>query len=175
MIRRKLAKYGAIFTTQLQSAAAYPLDLAARSLAIVLFMVVFFGLWRAAYAGQGGGTIAGLSLRDTLWYLMLAETIMLSRPRLAQTIAAQVKDGSIAYLLNKQWAVGVEYRVKPDRLNPSILGDALREDDWKDVFVAWAPNKHVSLTAAYVDLGSIVPGIQPRRQRGVYGSIQFAY
>lgn len=86
-----------------------------------------------------------------------------------------VPEVSIAYLLNKQWAVGVEYRVKPDKLNPSILGDALREDDWKDVFVAWAPNKHVSLTAAYVDLGSIVPGIQPRRQRGVYGSIQFAY
>lgn len=82
---------------------------------------------------------------------------------------------SVAYLINKQWAVGVEYRAKPDKLNPSILGDALREDDWKDVFVAWAPNKHLSLTAAYVDLGRIVPGIQSRRQRGVYGSIQLAY
>lgn len=82
---------------------------------------------------------------------------------------------SVAYLINKQWAVGVEYRAKPDKLNPSLLGDALREDDWKDVFVAWAPNKHLSLTAAYVDLGRIVPGIQPRRQRGVYGSIQLAY
>jgi len=82
---------------------------------------------------------------------------------------------SVAYLLSRQWAVGVEYRMKPDKLNPSVLGDALREDDWKDVFVAWAPNKHVSLTAAYVDLGRVVPGLQPRRQRGVYGSIQFAY
>ncbi|WP_310732483.1 DUF3034 family protein [Roseateles aquatilis] len=82
---------------------------------------------------------------------------------------------SVAYLLSKQWAVGVEYRMKPDKLNPSILGDALREDDWKDIFVAWAPNKHLSLTAAYVDLGRVVPGIQPRRQRGVYGSIQLAY
>jgi hypothetical protein len=82
---------------------------------------------------------------------------------------------SVAYLLSRQWAVGVEYRMKPDKLNPSVLGDALREDDWKDVFVAWAPNKHFSLTAAYVDLGRVVPGIQPRRQRGVYGSIQFAY
>ncbi|MDH0864081.1 DUF3034 family protein [Mitsuaria sp. GD03876] len=86
-----------------------------------------------------------------------------------------VPEVSVAYLLSKQWAVGVEYRVKPDKLNPSILGDALREDDWKDVFVAWAPNKRFSLTAAYVDLGRVVPGIQPRRQRGVYGSIQFAY
>lgn len=101
---RKPAKYWAVFSTQLQSAAAYPLDLAARSLAIVLFMVVFFGLWRAAYASEGGGAVAGYTLRDLLWYLMLAETIVLSRPRMAQQIAAQVKDGSIAYLLNKPYS-----------------------------------------------------------------------
>ncbi|WP_435532094.1 DUF3034 family protein [Roseateles amylovorans] len=82
---------------------------------------------------------------------------------------------SVAYLLNRHWAIGAEYRMKPDKLNPSVLGDALREDDWKDVFIVWAPNKHVSLTAAYVDLGRIVPGLQPRRQQGVYGSIQLAY
>ncbi len=82
---------------------------------------------------------------------------------------------SVAYLINKHWAVGAEYRVKPDKLNPSVLGDALKEQDWKDVFVAWAPSKNFSLTAAYVDLGKVVPGIQPRRQRGVYGSIQLAY
>lgn len=82
---------------------------------------------------------------------------------------------SVAYLINKNWAVGAEYRMKPDKLNPSVLGDALKEQDWKDVFVAWAPSKNFSLTAAYVDLGKVVPGIQPRRQRGVYGSIQLAY
>jgi ABC-2 type transport system permease protein len=67
-------------------------------------MVIFFGLWRATYAAQGATSIAGLTLRDTLWYLMLAETIVLSRPRMAQQIAAQVKDGSIAYLLNKPYS-----------------------------------------------------------------------
>jgi ABC-2 type transport system permease protein len=101
---RKPAKYWAIFKTQLISAAAYPLDMAARSLSIVLFMIIFFGLWRATYAAQGTFRIAGLTLRDTLWYLMLAETIVLSRPRMAQQIAAQVKDGSIAYLLNKPYS-----------------------------------------------------------------------
>jgi ABC-2 type transport system permease protein len=101
---RKLTKYGAIFRAQLQNSAAYPLDLLSRSLSIVLFMWIFFNLWRAAYASTGGGAIAGLTLSDTLWYLMIAETIMLSRPRLAQTIAAQVKDGSIAYLLNKPYS-----------------------------------------------------------------------
>jgi ABC-2 type transport system permease protein len=101
---RKCAKYWAIFRTQLQNSVAYPLDMISRSFSIVLFMLVFFSLWRAAFAGAGGGPIAGLTLHDTLWYLMLAETVVLSRSRLAQTIAAQVKDGSIAYLLNKPYS-----------------------------------------------------------------------
>lgn len=57
-------------------------------------------------------------------------------------------EGSVAVLFDRHLAVGVEYRQKPDNLN-------LREDDWRDLFVAWFPNKHISLTAAYVDLGSI--------------------
>lgn len=59
-------------------------------------------------------------------------------------------EGSVAYLLSRNLAIGVEYRMKPDNLGIA------KEDDWKDIFVAWAPTKNVSLTAAYVDLGNIV-------------------
>ena len=69
----------------------------------------------------------------------------------------------------------MEYRAKPDNLNPSALGAGLKEDDWADVFVAWAPCKVVSLTAAYVDLGKIVPAIATKRQAGGYLSAQIAY
>ena len=82
---------------------------------------------------------------------------------------------SLAWLANRWLAFGVEYRAKPDKLNPSALGAGLCEDDWKDVFVAWAPSKQVSLTLAYVDLGRIVPAVQTRRQGGAYGSLQLAY
>ncbi len=87
---------------------------------------------------------------------------------------------SIAYLLNRTLAVGAEYRFKPNNLESLGravgLGSALREDDWMDVFVAWAPTKNVSLTGAYVDLGRIVPGItRDRKQTGWYLSAQFAY
>ena len=78
--------------------------------------------------------------------------------------------------MNRQLAVGVEARAKPDNLNRSVLGaGALKEDDWYDVFVAWAPNKHLSFTAAWVDLGRIVPALQARRQTGAYLSAQFAF
>jgi len=83
---------------------------------------------------------------------------------------------SIAYLINKNLAIGAEYRAKPDNLNQSALGTgALKEDDWMDLFVAWAPSKSVSLTLAYVDLGKIAPAVQPRRQTGTYLSAQFAF
>jgi hypothetical protein len=83
---------------------------------------------------------------------------------------------SVAYLVSRQLALGAEYRAKPDHLNASVLGTgALKEDDWWDVFVAWAPSKTVSVTAAWVELGRIAPAVQPRRQSGAYVSLQLAY
>lgn len=82
---------------------------------------------------------------------------------------------SLAKLLRRDVAIGVEFRAKPDNLNHSVLGaGALKENAWKDVFIAWAPNKHFSLTAAWVDLGRIAPALQPKRQTGGYLSAQFA-
>jgi len=86
---------------------------------------------------------------------------------------------SVAYLLRRDLAIGAEYRFKPNNLQAlgaaAGLGDALREDDWKDVFIAWAPSKNLSLTLAYVDLGRIVPGVAPRRQTGYYFSAQAGF
>ena len=91
-----------------------------------------------------------------------------------------VPEFSIAYLLNKHVAIGAEYRVKPNNLEAlgraAGLGDALAEDDWKDLFVAWAPNKNASVTLAWVDLGRVVPGVTGgRQQTGFYFSAQLAF
>ena len=82
---------------------------------------------------------------------------------------------SLAWLLRKDLAIGAEYRAKSDNLNPSVLGAGLKEDDWVDAFVAWAPCKHLSLTLAYVDLGHIVPAVATKRQTGTYLSAQLAF
>lgn len=94
-------KYWAVFRTQLVNSLAYPIDLLGRSLAIVLFMWIFMNLWRVTYGATGASSIAGLTLADTMWYLMMAEAVMLSKRDLSETISEQVKDGSVAYLLNK--------------------------------------------------------------------------
>lgn len=70
-------------------------------------------------------------------------------------------EASTALLLGRHVAVGVEYRHKPDNLG-------LQEDDWKSAFIAWVPNKTISLTAGYIDLGEIA-GID--HQDGLYLSI----
>ncbi len=74
-------------------------------------------------------------------------------------------EGSAAWLLRRDLALGVEFRQKPDHL-------PFKEDHWFDVFLAWAPTKNVSLTLAYADLGNIVI---KDNQRATYLSIQLGF
>lgn len=57
--------------------------------------------------------------------------------------------------------IGAEYRTQSSRLdNQPVLGllgapRLAREDDAWDAFIAWIPNKYLSITGAYVDLGNL--------------------
>ena len=77
-----------------------------------------------------------------------------------------LKEGSVALLLNPRWAVGVEYREKPDNL--SFAG----ESDWADLFIGYFPNKHVSFVLAYARLGEIAT---LDNQNGTYLSVQGSF
>lgn len=95
-----------------------------------------------------------------------------------QNNATWAPEVSVAYLLSRNLAVGAEFRTMPNNLEAlgrsAGLGDGLNANHWSDIFVAWAPSKRYSITAAYVDLGQVVPAItQGRKQSGVYASIQF--
>ncbi|MFZ6847922.1 DUF3034 family protein [Undibacterium sp. RuRC25W] len=74
-------------------------------------------------------------------------------------------EASAAYLLNRKVAVGVEYRQKPSNLSVD------HEKAYYDGFLAWFPNKNLSLTLAYVTLGDITV-FNPKNQRGWYLSVQ---
>ena len=73
---------------------------------------------------------------------------------------------SAAVWLHEDWMIGTEYRDKPDNLR------AFHEDGAADVFLAWAPIKNLSFTAAWADLGRIA-GKAP--QRGAYISVWLGY
>jgi hypothetical protein len=77
-----------------------------------------------------------------------------------------LKEGSIAVLLNPHWALGVEYREKPDNLG--FAG----ESDWADLFVGYFPSKHLAVVLAYARLGEIA---SLDNQEGVYLSLQGSF
>ena len=75
-------------------------------------------------------------------------------------------EASVGYLLTRSIVVGGEYRMKPNNLAVA------KEDDWVDVYAAWAISKNLTLTGAYADLGSIAAF---GGQRGVYLSLQTGF
>ncbi len=75
-------------------------------------------------------------------------------------------EASLGLFLNKSWAVGFDFRQK--RSNLSFAS----EDHWRDLFVAWVPNRHVSVVAAYVDLGEVATLPD---QKGFYLSINGSF
>lgn len=75
---------------------------------------------------------------------------------------------SIGWLINRQWVAGMEYRMKPRNLSVD------NEKDYYDVFVAFFPNKHVSITGAWVNLGDITI-FNPKQQKGWHLSLQAGF
>ncbi|WP_228702896.1 DUF3034 family protein [Marinobacter gelidimuriae] len=68
--------------------------------------------------------------------------------------------------INRQWLLGAEYRQKPDNMSFA------REDDWRDLFVAWVPDRRLAVTAASVNLGDVAA---LKDQQGVYLSLQGSF
>ena len=75
---------------------------------------------------------------------------------------------SLAYMVDRRLVTGIEYRMKPHNLGVD------NEKAYYDVFAAWFPSKHVSVTAAYAVLGDITV-FNPKRQRGAYLSVQTGF
>lgn len=73
---------------------------------------------------------------------------------------------SIGMFLNSSWAVGFDFREKN-----SNLGFA-SESHWRDVFLAWIPNRHISVVAAYADLGDVAT---LTNQKGYYISVNGSF
>lgn len=71
-------------------------------------------------------------------------------------------EASFGLFVHKSVAIGIDFRQKSSNLSFA------KESHWKDLFIAWVPNRHFSLTAAYADLGNIAT---LRDQRGIYLSV----
>ena len=103
-LSRSISKYAAITRINLLNNLAYIGELMYRSIFMVLILYVFVQLWRVTYGVGGTERISGLSLSDTVWYLVMTETIILSKIRIAGKIAEEVKDGSLAYTVGRPYS-----------------------------------------------------------------------
>ena len=81
---------------------------------------------------------------------------------------------SIGAFLNDKTVVGLEYRMKPDNIDP------LKEDDWGDLFFAYFPNPNMAIVAAAAIFGDIAAAEHGASggnnfgldQRGLYLQVQ---
>lgn len=83
--------------------------------------------------------------------------------------------GSVAVLINRGLAAGAEYRTMPRDLK--AVGHS---SNYSDIFLAYFPCKHVSITGAYAFLGDIAPAVDApgrstRNQNAFYLSAQLAF
>ena len=98
-----MKKYFSILTMQVINNLAYPGDFLGRSISIATFIFIFAGLWRTTFAISNTNIINGLTFPNMVWYFMMAETLELGRQRINRTISEQVKNGEVAYILNKPY------------------------------------------------------------------------
>ncbi|MFV0543985.1 MAG: DUF3034 family protein [Marinicella pacifica] len=73
---------------------------------------------------------------------------------------------SLGLFLNSSWAVGFDFRQKHSNLSFAS------ESHWRDVFLAWVPNRHLSLVVAYADIGDVAT---LKDQQGLYLSINGSF
>ncbi|MBN1564889.1 MAG: ABC-2 family transporter protein [Anaerolineae bacterium] len=104
--RAQVRKYSAIARINVQNSLAYAWDALGQGVFVTLFIFVFAQLWKTTFKAQNvpdGGTIAGLTLVQTLWYFVWAELIQISKANVAYTIQEEVRDGSLAYTLGRPY------------------------------------------------------------------------
>lgn len=104
-MRKRLKKYGLIFSASIQNNLAYWVNFLLSNIFFVLIIYVFINLWKAIYASGIDSTgMEGYSYNQIIWYFIIAEIVILARGNVFINLSRDVKDGSIAYQLNKPYS-----------------------------------------------------------------------
>ncbi len=110
IVQAKVAKYSAVFRITLSNHFAYIIDFIMRSVFLLLILFVFTQLWETTYSVTGKELIAGYTLQKLLWYLVITEAIYMAVPRIAFKVEQEVKNGDVAYFLNRPLSyIGYNY------------------------------------------------------------------
>lgn len=100
-VLRSANKYLAVLALSVENATAYFLDTLVRTIFMAVVIFVFVHLWRTTYSVTDRPTIAGFSVAQMIWYLVITESIITGRVRYWRKMDEEVRSGQIAYSLNK--------------------------------------------------------------------------
>ena len=95
-------KYGQISKITMSNSLVYFWNFLSKNIFFVFIMFIYLMLWKSIY-GQSGNIIAGLTINQMIWYLIVTELVTLSRTDIHLQVNDDVKSGNIAYLLNKPY------------------------------------------------------------------------
>ncbi|KAB3529145.1 ABC transporter permease [Alkaliphilus serpentinus] len=99
---KSLNKYFHTFKISLANNLVYVANLITRNFFFVFIIFIMLMLWKNIY-GQKGDMIAGFTLNQMIWYLIVTEMVTLSRSNVFLDVSEDVKKGNIAYLINKPY------------------------------------------------------------------------
>jgi ABC-2 type transport system permease protein len=85
---------------------------------LTIILYIFLRLWTVVYASTGSDRVAGLTLPQMVWYLVVTEAIYLSAPRVASEVDEDVRSGRLAVHLIRplSYAGGHLSRAMGDRM-----------------------------------------------------------
>lgn len=99
---KKIKKYFSIFKISIQNNFAYFSNFLLGTAFFIFILFVMTQLWKAIYLNKG--LIEGFSLEMVVWYLIITETIVLSRSNFHTEINETIKSGELAYLLIRPYS-----------------------------------------------------------------------
>ncbi len=99
---KKIAKYLHVMKVSASNNLVYVSNFIARNFFFMFIIYIMLMLWTNIYS-QKGSTIAGFSLNQIIWYLIVTELVTLSRSNVFTEVSRDVKNGNIAYMLNKPY------------------------------------------------------------------------
>lgn len=101
MFLKSSNKYLWIARTSAKSNIAYFGEVGSRIIFLGVILFIFLRLWQVTYQETGANELGGLTLSQMLWYLAITESIILSAPRVSQTVDQDVRTGQLAVHLIK--------------------------------------------------------------------------
>ena len=99
-----MRKYGVIYRSVLMENLQYIANIALGFVSYFIFIFVFINLWGYMYA-EPGTRIAGYTKEQMIWYAMITEMIWFGArsETVARQASSDIRDGNIAYLMNKPY------------------------------------------------------------------------